>query len=54
MSKHVPVVVPAVPGIDLSFRPRTYFGHGRAYYEARIEAWFDSNYPLKSEQDEAN
>jgi hypothetical protein len=26
MSKHVSVTVPAVPGIDLSFRPRTYFG----------------------------
>jgi hypothetical protein len=23
-----------------------------AYYEARIEAWFDSNYPLESEQEE--
>jgi hypothetical protein len=26
MTKHVSATVPAVPGIDLSFRPRTYFG----------------------------
>jgi hypothetical protein len=26
MTKHVPATVPAVPGINLSFRPRTYFG----------------------------
>jgi hypothetical protein len=26
MIKHVSATVPAVPGIDLSFRPRTYFG----------------------------
>ena len=26
MSKHVSATVPAVPGIDLTFRPHTYFG----------------------------
>jgi hypothetical protein len=26
MTKHVAIPVPEVPGIDLSFRPRTYFG----------------------------
>ena len=26
MSKHVTVPIPAVPGINLSFRPTTYFG----------------------------
>lgn len=26
MTKHVSATVPAVPGIDLSFHPRTYFG----------------------------
>jgi hypothetical protein len=30
-----------------------FYSQLRAYYEARIEAWFDSNYRQASEQDEA-
>lgn len=30
-----------------------FYSQLRAYYEARIEAWFDANYPVGSEKDEA-